>query len=225
MPSVIMQASAGYYKVAEGLSQALIEINEAVFSIRDVCLDESLTVLCPVATLYSQIFLFFGEFMYWYTKKAKCRLLQSHHQDFYSDLQYLVQVIRGTCSSINLGLLDTTHLAVAIGMKGGTNLSRATLYQMEEARLSQAGLKGTDRHVASQNTIIRQLLWEIQKDASERKRMADEKDILLSQLFHLLEQKVHSFDKRGKDEVAVTATTLEDIGMRFHQFHLSLDLD
>lgn len=206
----VIKASAKYHKVVEGLSQALVEINEAILSARGAGLDASMRVLYPIATLYSQIFLFFGEFMYWYTKKAKCRLLKSHHQDFYSDLQYLVHVIRETCSSINLERIDTTYLTAAIGMKGGTNLSRATLYQMEEARLSQAGLRGTDRHVASQNTIIRQLLWEIQKDANERKRMADEKDMLLSQLVHLLEQKVHGL-KRGKNDEVVTATALEDI--------------
>ncbi|KAF2104081.1 hypothetical protein NA57DRAFT_70292 [Rhizodiscina lignyota] len=102
LPSSSEYASVNYQKIAEGLSKALLEINDIVAAVNKETLIYPTTAMQHVvANLYAHIFLFLKEVMAWYTKRSHHRLLSSFREDFYEHFEDHIRIIREISWSIN----------------------------------------------------------------------------------------------------------------------------
>lgn len=192
----VIKASLNYYKIAEGLLTCLLEINEAILaSIRDLRQHPNSGIVQGIAPLYCQIFLFLGEFMDSYVRKGTCRLLNSHNEDFASEFRNLIESVKSTAGSLSQ---QSNQLNGADEPARDTRRAhiRRSSDLLEEARLSQAGLEGDKRRNASQTKFTRQLIWDIQRQVDERKKMEAERGLLLANLLASLLLKLRCLDER-----------------------------
>ncbi|BCS03591.1 uncharacterized protein AKAW2_70469S [Aspergillus luchuensis] len=208
----LLKASAGYPRIMEGLIKALVQINrliappasgEAVPTTKDS--------INAIARFYTLLFFFLGEVMDWYVRKAKCGLLRSPNQDVYRAFQRLIGQIRRSAKSMMEDLTDTMDL---------DDPDCDSLCEMthddyrgwfERARLSQVGLQNGARRFAAQNALTRQLMWEIHQDAAERKRLLQDRDVLLARLLDTVSLQLQSVSKQNSGIACLTTTASQDL--------------
>lgn len=187
----------------------LIQINK---SIRSPAADEPPSfaegAVPAIARLYALTFFFLGEFMDWYVRRATCRLLQSHTLDVYSDFQTLICCIKGTARGMDIDRMDLD--GGECEKKRNQNASRL----WEEARLSQFGLQGYDRRLASQNAMTCHLIWEIQHDAMKRARLKMERELRLLQIQNSARNQLPSVSDQSSGVACSMTTPVQDLGMR-----------
>ncbi|OJZ86533.1 hypothetical protein ASPFODRAFT_206962 [Aspergillus luchuensis CBS 106.47] len=209
----LLKASAGYPRIMEGLIKALVQINrliappasgEAVPTTKDS--------INAIARFYTLLFFFLGEVMDWYVRKAKCGLLRSPNQDVYRAFQRLIGQIRRSAKSMMEDLTD----AMDLDDPDCDSLCEMTHddYRgwFERARLSQVGLQNGARRFAAQNALTRQLMWEIHQDAAERKRLLQDRDVLLARLLDTVSLQLQSVSKQNSGIACLTTTASQDLG-------------
>ncbi|KAJ5172525.1 hypothetical protein N7492_005118 [Penicillium capsulatum] len=74
----------------------------------------------------------------------------------------------------------------------------------EESQLSQVGRQGHQRRIATQNTMTRRLIWEIQHDAEERTRIREQRDELLAQVLGAARGQLHPVSEQSSGTVCLT---------------------
>lgn len=91
-----------YQKIAEGLSKALLELNDIVAQVsKETLIYPTTAMQQAIANLYAHIFLFLKEVIDWYTKKSRSRLLASFREDFYEHFEDHLRAIREISWSVN----------------------------------------------------------------------------------------------------------------------------
>ena len=99
---IFVQASRNYEKIAEGLSKALEEINEAVAAcVKDCIVYRTQAMQRNIADLYAHIFFFLQRTMDWYTRKSIKRALSSFKEDFYERFEEQIQNIKRISQTIS----------------------------------------------------------------------------------------------------------------------------
>lgn len=81
------------------------------------------------------------------------------------------------------------------------------LYPLGECHLSQAG---EERRNASQTTITKQLILDMQRDTAERSRMREEREVLLSSFLASLNWKLRYLDEHPAEEAESLSEEPED---------------
>lgn len=176
-------------KVTEDLARTLLDVDEAVeCCIRDMDFHPPEHAMGAAGKLYSTIFLFLQELLDWYTRKVTCRLLGSLNEDLYGDLHGVVTSLKQMWIPSN----GRRPIASSVRSGGSTGSGHHNAFiLLEEARMGKVGLNGYYRKLAGQNTLTRQLIYDMQQDASQRDYLSTERVDLLSGLLNGLGPKVH----------------------------------
>ena len=189
-------------KVTEDLARSLVEVDEAI----ECCIKEMEfyspgIAMGAAAKLYSTIFLFLQEVLGWYTRKVTCRLLGSMNEDLYADLHGVVTSIT------QMWIPKNGKPATAVSAE---NAHKSALVSLEEARMGKVGKKGYYRKLAGENTLTRQLIYDMQQDARERDWLSVEKGELLGELLNKLGLKLHGLlGPKGRLRSSEIAATLD----------------
>lgn len=201
-------------RVIEGLLAILLRINDFVrLPAGDHDLSSNRDLVLSIANFYALIFFLLGEFMDWYVRKAKCRLLDSPSLDPYLDFEHLLRSLGQCAKDISRMLTDEMDLDT-VGCVGENNIfQHPDLFLWEQARLKQIGLQKSDRRFAAQNALTRQLIWEIQHDASARAQMAAKRDVLLSKLLDCASQSLRPVSQQNSGITCWTTVATRDLGM------------
>lgn len=144
-----------------------------------------------------------------YIRRGTCRLLNSHNEDFASEFQNLIESVKSTAGSLSQqsSQLNGANEPARDTRRGHVRRSSDLL---EAARLSQAGLEGDKRRNASQTKITRQLIWDIQRQVDERKKMEAERGLLLANFLASLVLKLRCLDERVLETADPMDSTPED---------------
>ncbi|KAF3407889.1 hypothetical protein DPV78_000636 [Talaromyces pinophilus] len=177
----IVRAAREQYRVAEAFLKFLARINHAVTSAVQI---NSTTEM--VATLYSQIFLFLGEFLRDYVTKACCRLLYSHNEDFKSNFNNLVTSVE------NLATMRLESAPESIDC--ADSKACVALNHVDHARLEKVGLEGDARRHASQTTTVWQLIWNQRQQKLLNDKLAAEQTRILEAFLASLQAQVHQIE-------------------------------
>ncbi|GAQ06755.1 hypothetical protein ALT_4076 [Aspergillus lentulus] len=208
----VIKASADYPRVIEGLLEILLQINDFVrLPAGDHDLSSNRELVLSIANFYALIFLLLGEFMDWYVRKAKCRLLDSPSLDPYLDFEHLLRSIRQCAKDISRMLTNEMDLDTVDCVGENSTFQYPDFSLWEQARLKQIGLQKSDRRFAAQNALTRQLIWEIQHDASARAQMAAKRDALLSQLLDCARQSLRPVSQQNSGITCWTTVATRDL--------------
>ncbi|KAL4818778.1 hypothetical protein BDW67DRAFT_155923 [Aspergillus spinulosporus] len=207
----IIKASAKYPRVITGVLEALVNVNQSI------CLpdrSEPLRItndsISALASFYSHLFFFLGELMDWYARRFKCRLLQSLHEDVYSDFRNLVSTVQSSAREFTRAFIDAPNLNDGGCDETDTMMQHADLYLWENARLSQLGRRNIERRFAAQNAMTRLLIWEIQRSADQRAQLRDERGQLLVRIFDMASKQFRSNGHQNGAMVCSTTTSGQD---------------
>lgn len=185
----------------EGLLTALLNIHSALDFPDD---HSAVSIIEPIAKIYTLVFFFLTEFMDWYVRRSTCQLLKSHSQDAYSEFHHLV-----TCIQRQAKALSESSDAMDVDEDCEASYSPRALW--EDSQLSQVGRQGTERRIAAQNTITRRLIWEIQQDAEERARIKEQRGHLLAQMLRDVSEQLRTISEQSSGIVCLT-TAAPDLG-------------
>ncbi|KAH0542493.1 hypothetical protein FGG08_003089 [Glutinoglossum americanum] len=98
----LIKASVNYTKIAEGLSQALVEITEQVnLARRQVAAIYTDGTICAFARLYKEIFVFLKACVGWFTSSSKLKILISFRENFYDNFRDKLTEIKSIASRIS----------------------------------------------------------------------------------------------------------------------------
>ncbi|KAK2759399.1 hypothetical protein FQN54_002877 [Arachnomyces sp. PD_36] len=185
----VIKVSVDHRKVTEDLSRSLIEVDDAIEGcIGDMNSHPPEYAMGTAARLYSIIFLFLQEVLDWYTRKVTCRLLGSLNENLYGDLHGLVTSIKQMWIPSN----GKRRIASSVRSGGSTGSGRYDAFNLlEEARIGKVGLSGLHRTLACQNTLTRQLIYDMQQDSRQRDYLSTERADLLKELMKGLKPKLH----------------------------------
>lgn len=161
-----------------------------------------------IARTYVLIFFFLAEFMDWYVRRSTCQVLKCHSQDVYAEFHHLVKAIQHRAR-------DLPRSADAMIVDGQSDPAYGSRALWEESQLSQVGRQGQQRRIATQNTMTRRLIWEIQHDADERTRIRDQRHDLLLQMMNSASAQLHPVSERSSGIVCM-ATAAPDLGRETH---------
>lgn len=161
-----------------------------------------------IARTYALIFFFLAEFMDWYVRRSTCQVLKCHSQDVYAEFHHLVKAIQHRAR-------DLPRSADAMIVDGHGDTAYGSRAQWEESQLSQVGRQGQQRRIATQNTMTRRLIWEIQHDAEERTRIRDQRHDLLLQMMNSASAQLHPVSEQSSGIVCM-ATAAPDLGRMTH---------
>ncbi|KAL2872517.1 uncharacterized protein BJX67DRAFT_10498 [Aspergillus lucknowensis] len=208
----IIKASANYPRIIDGVMKALVKVNQSICPSADAGPPQLTQDLIPlIAKFYSLTFFFVGELMDWYTRRFKCRLLNSLHEDVYSDFSSLISTIQGSAKAFVHRSVNDMDLS---GNDYGNNRDfsdHTDLKLYEEARLSQIGKRHINRRFAAQNALTRLLIWEIQRNAEQRARLMEQKRILLSQILDTASQRLRSVAQQSSGITCLTTAPGQDL--------------
>lgn len=157
-----------------------------------------------IVRVYALIFFFLTEFMDWYVRRSTCQVLKCHSQDAYAEFHHLVHAIQRQAQELS-GSPD----AMDLDHRSDSTHSPRALW--EESQLSQVGRQGHQRRIATQNSMTRRLIWEIQHDAEERTRIREQKDELLSRVLSATREQLHPVSEQNSGIVCMT-TAAPDLG-------------
>jgi hypothetical protein len=190
----------------EGVMTALVEVNYSICpSEKSEPLQLTRDSIPSVAMFYSHVFLLLGELFDWYVRRLKCRLLNSLHEDVYSDFCSLISTIRRRATEFMHASADDKNLNNSDAEDVKTVLQYADPYSWEEARLNQIGRRQNDRRNAAQTAFTRWLIWEIQRHDERRLKLMEERGVLLSQLLESASQRLRPVG--GENDCTVCLST------------------
>ncbi|RHZ71308.1 hypothetical protein CDV55_108240 [Aspergillus turcosus] len=194
----VIKASADYPRVIEGLLAILLQINDFIrLPAGDHDFSSNRDLVLSIANFYALIFLLLGEFM-------DCL-------DPYLEFEHLLRSIRECARDISRVLNNEMDLDT-MGCVGENSIFQYhDLFLWEQARLKQIGLQKSDRRFAAQNALTRQLIWEIQHDASARASMAVKRDALLSQLLDYASQSLRPVSQQNSGITCWTTVATRDL--------------
>lgn len=207
----VLQASANYPRMMEGLLTALQHIHDALgFPAGETGRE----AVAPIAELYALIFFFLSEFMDWYVRRSVCQLLKSHNQNVYAEFDHVIRHIQRRARHLPWQSEDAMDVDEGPPKPSWeTSLYNSqTLWQ--SAQLSQVGLHGDSRRTAAQNTITRRLIWEIQQDAEERDRIREEQKQLLTQMFGSVSHQLQPMSEQSSGIACLTTAAAPKVGMK-----------
>ncbi|RDH34352.1 hypothetical protein BDQ94DRAFT_18679 [Aspergillus welwitschiae] len=208
----LLKASAGYPRILEGLFKALVHINRLI---APPALGEAVPAtkdsINAISRFYTLLFFFLGEVMDWYVRKAKCGLLRSPNQDVYRAFQRLIGQIRRSAKSMMHDLTDAMDVDDADCDSLCEMAHDDYRGWFERARLSQVGLQNGARRFAAQNALTRQLMWEIHQDAVERKRLLQDREVLLARLLDTVSLQLQSVSRQNSGIACLTTTASQDL--------------
>ncbi|RDK44453.1 phytanoyl-CoA dioxygenase family protein [Aspergillus phoenicis ATCC 13157] len=208
----LLKASAGYPRILEGLFKALVQINRLI---APPALGEAVPAtkdsINAISRFYTLLFFFLGEVMDWYVRKAKCGLLRSPNQDVYRAFQRLIGQIRRSAKSMMHDLTDAMDVDDADCDSLCEMAHDDYRGWFERARLSQVGLQNGARRFAAQNALTRQLMWEIHQDAVERKRLLQDREVLLARLLDTVSLQLQSVSRQNSGIACLTTTASQDL--------------
>ncbi|KAL4880698.1 hypothetical protein BJY04DRAFT_207894 [Aspergillus karnatakaensis] len=200
----IIKASARYPRIIEGVMKALVEVNHSISPPDGEPLQLSRASIPSVAMFYSHVFLFLGELVDWYARRFKCRLLNSRHENVYSDFCSLVSTIQRTAANF-----------MHPGADGHENVTfvqqYSESYSWEDARLNQIGHRQNARRNAAQTAFTRLLIWEIQHHDERRLKLLESRGLLLLQLLRLASQQLRPIGGHNECTVCLTSAPGQDL--------------
>ncbi|CBF70286.1 hypothetical protein AN6050.2 [Aspergillus nidulans FGSC A4] len=207
----IIKASSKYPRVVNGVLEALVNVNRSIYLPES---GEPLQItndsIPALANFYSHLFFFLGELMDWYARRFKCRLLQSLHEDIYSDFRNLILTVQSSARGFTHAFVDAPSLNDSGCDETDTVMQHADLYLWENARLSQLGRRNIERRFAAQNAMTRLLIWEIQHSADQRAQLRDERGQLLVQMFDMASKQLRSNGHQHGAMVRLTTAAGQD---------------
>lgn len=159
-----------------------------------------------LARIYALIFFFLTEFMDWYVRRSTCQVLKCHSQDAYAEFHHLVHAIQRQAQELS-GPSD----AMEVDHRHDSTHSPRALW--EESQLSQVGRQGHQRRIATQNSMTRRLIWEIQHDAEERTRIRGQRDELLTRVLSATREQLRPVSEQSSGIVCMT-TAAPDLGRK-----------
>ena len=167
-----LQASANYEKIAAGLSQALLEISEAVDAcVKECTLFATETMGRYIANMYAHIFFFLRGAIQWFTRKSIRRVLSSFQEDFYEHFEDQITNIKRISATIKR---ESQHASNA-----ETRYLRLSLEKFEEDMV--IGLQGLERETAERR-------YQEVKASEERRKEGDTTRLLIQEQSKKLEQ-------------------------------------
>lgn len=168
----VIKASVNYQKIAEGLSLALVEINDAAATCaKEFELFPSVKMKRSIAQLYTLIFCFFGDVMKWYTEKSIKRVLHSLNDDFYTVFERQLTDIKLHSARINREGEYAARVETRINRLRLSGVDEKTSMLVDEARNVRYGLQGMERRSAEEHYETRQLLFQIELEKREKERL------------------------------------------------------
>ncbi|KAL2834245.1 hypothetical protein BDW59DRAFT_45259 [Aspergillus cavernicola] len=208
----IIKASAKYPRVICGVMNALVKINRSICpSAESELVQPTKDSIPSIAKFYSLTFFFLGELMDWYTRRFKCRLLKSLHEDIDLDFCSLISMIQGSANRFMHGPIDPAGISENDSEKPEAVMQHTDQQLWEKARLSQLGQRLDDRRSAAQTAMTRLLIWEIQRDAEQRSRLRDKRCVLLSQLLGTAHQRLRPVIQDSRGIVSLTTAPGQDL--------------
>ncbi|PYI13400.1 phytanoyl-CoA dioxygenase family protein [Aspergillus violaceofuscus CBS 115571] len=211
-----LKASAHYPRIMEGYIKSLVMINRssclAITADLSSCSKETIH---SIAHFYTLFFFFLGEFMDWFVRQTKCRLLKSPNHNVHHTFRDLVGHLRHSAKVIIGGIADM--MDVDEDDNDTEDIADTTcnreLCLFEQARLDQIGLQRRDRRHKAENAFIRHLVWEIAQDAVKRARLLRERDALLAHLLDTVGHQIRPVTQQNTGIACLTTTASRDIDM------------
>ncbi|RAH86586.1 phytanoyl-CoA dioxygenase family protein [Aspergillus japonicus CBS 114.51] len=211
-----LKASAHYPRIMEGYIKSLVMINRssclAITADLSSCSKETIH---SIAHFYTLFFFFLGEFMDWFVRQTKCRLLKSPNHNVHHTFRDLVGHLRHSAKVIIGGIADM--MDVDEDDNDTEDIADTTcnreLCLFEQARLDQIGLQRRDRRHKAENAFIRHLVWEIAQDAVKRARLLRERDALLAHLLDTVGHQIRPVSQQNTGIACLTTTASRDIDM------------
>jgi hypothetical protein len=197
------KASIKQHRVAEGFLTSLAQITKAVRkSSEETQFQSSPDLDRRIATLYSQIFLFLGEFMDLYIAKGMCRQLDSHTEDFLSYFRNLIQSIKSSARAVSADDVNVQP--------------RESKYKLpwqfvavNEARLKQVGQEGPERQNAAQSVFVLQQIWDARRHIDMKRELIAERESILADLISSLRAHLPIPGETVPDEGVLMAERME----------------
>ncbi|OJK03639.1 hypothetical protein ASPACDRAFT_22873 [Aspergillus aculeatus ATCC 16872] len=210
-----LKASANYPRIMEGYIKSLVMINRSsCLAITTDLSSCSKDTIHSIAHFYTLFFFFLGEFMDWFVRQSKCRLLKSPNHNVYHTFRDLVGHLRHSVKVIMRGMADIMDVdeydSDAEDITDTTCNRELCLF--EQARLDQIGLQRRDRRHKAENAFIRHLVWEIAQDAVKRARLLRERDALLAHLLDTVGHQIRPVSQQNTGIACLTTTASRDIG-------------
>ncbi|KKK14058.1 hypothetical protein P175DRAFT_0559316 [Aspergillus ochraceoroseus IBT 24754] len=203
----MLKACATYPNIMERMMSALVNVNQSISpSVESGTLQFPKESVPLIARFYYLTFFFLGEFMDWYARRSKCRLLQSLNEDMYLDFGNLVGAIQSSARDFMQGFIDVLSPNDCDYERTLGTVHHPDLYLWEQARLSQIGRRHVDRRFAAQNAMTRLLIWGIQRDAEERQGIREKRDVLLAQMFETASQRLRPASQQNGGIACLTTT-------------------
>lgn len=99
------------------------------------------------------------------------------------------------------------------------DIQGSALFHLEQTQWKEIGLQGQERRFAAPHTWLRQFIWDIQRNASERRHVEQERDALLQKLFASLTSKLRVVREPSNNvvislKVESALPALADLGMQ-----------
>ncbi|PYH77932.1 phytanoyl-CoA dioxygenase family protein [Aspergillus uvarum CBS 121591] len=211
-----LKASANYPRIMEGYIKSLVMINRSsCLAITTDLSSCSKDTIHSIAHFYTLFFFFLGEFMDWFVRQSKCRLLKSPNHNVYHTFRDLVGHLRHSAKVIMgeiADMMDVDEDDNDTEDIADTTCNRE-LCLFEQARLDQIGLQRRDRRHKAENAFIRHLVWEIAQDAVKRARLLRERDALLAHLLDTVGHQIRPVSQQNTGIACLTTTASRDIDM------------
>ncbi|KAL8686706.1 MAG: hypothetical protein Q9224_005363, partial [Gallowayella concinna] len=177
--NALIKASVNHQKVAEGLSRALVEINDEVsICVREATIIKNETIQRAVASLYAHIFIFLNDAISWYTSRSMKKLLTSFKEDFYEKFEARITSIK--------------RISAAIGREAQLGRSAETRDIHDAVQDLRIGLERQDRMFAIAEHERKELANQQWKEAQERDLQHRQKEKLLLAMWRSLGDAGHN---------------------------------
>ncbi|KAL8816759.1 MAG: hypothetical protein Q9223_004287 [Gallowayella weberi] len=188
LPKSSEYASVNHQKVAEGLSRALVEINDEVsICVREATIIKNEKIQRAVASLYAHIFIFLNDAISWYTSRSMKKLPSSFKEDFYEKFEARITSIK--------------RMSAAIGREAQLGRSAETRDIHDAVQDLRIGLERQDRMFAIAEHERKELAKQQWKEAQERDLQHRQKEQLLFALWKSLGDSGHNLLTGQADDI------------------------
>ncbi|KAL8806363.1 MAG: hypothetical protein Q9182_001393 [Xanthomendoza sp. 2 TL-2023] len=177
--NALIKASVNHQKVAEGLSRALVEINDEVsICVREATIIKNEKIQRAVASLYAHIFIFLNDAISWYTSRSMTKLFSSFKENFYERFEARITSIK--------------RISAAIGREAQLGRSAETRDIHDAVQDLRIGLERQDRMFATAEHERKELAKQQWKEVQERDLQHRQKEQLLLALWKSLGDSGHN---------------------------------
>ncbi|KAL8721872.1 MAG: hypothetical protein Q9181_007617, partial [Wetmoreana brouardii] len=158
-----------YEKIAEGLSQALEEISEAV----DACVKDGMVYRTQamqnyIADLYAHIFLFLRHTIDWYMRKSIKRALSSLREDFYERFENEISNIKRLSQAICREAQHGSHSEIRYTRLVMEKHIEESVIGLQDLKRDMAERKYREEKAAEEKTRRREAKRVLELDKRER---------------------------------------------------------